>query len=582
MSRSHRLLAPLGLAVHLVACRTPEAAPEATTAASGAEAPATRGLPLALTDMLELVGPSEDYVVLRDAQALIDAGVPWQALSLAGSADGDPPGFLVQLQKWVEGSDPPLRRAGIDLRGGLVLTHVPEVGDVFVLASSDPPLTATLLTTLPFARSDHTTCQRLADVPPYAICATDEAPLAKYRPGGGAARRAALAAALPGVDIDGAMVLGASPDLDVQFADEIGVGQQTLHVHVGGDTMRAVDAALAPGPAELLRFVQPGVGFVWARVDAAALRLLKPDLLGDEEPLRGLTNAWTGELLLSGLAEPTALQLRVGVTDTASAKQLLGLLALDATDAKPGPLDGVPGATIHRDAGELELAGESTPTLRMWIEGAPEIAAIAESLGLAPRLSLFAAHGSLALVVGSDDAKAALAPLPEPEAALRDFPPAALADLRAGRVLALMHAPLDVLQSPQMRAALDLAAPRLDAATVTALRGLISAATPMSRVTAWGSETDGRLVWHVTLTNIGNTAAAEGQAAIAATRAAPESAAAAFAALAAGYPEAPLAAGYRARAGASGPAALGRSLVGAALIVVPLLERLTAEPAPTP
>lgn len=571
----------LGLAASLLACRAPDTTAAQEEAPAAAPAPTPRSLPLALVEMLELVGEHDDYLVLRDAQALLDAGVPWSGLARAQPADAWQSVFLTQLQKWVDGPDPPFQRAGLELRGGLVVTAVEPRHDVFVLASRDPALTATLLTTLPLPHSDRFVCRGLASAPPHAICAMHEPALAQYRAGGGAARRDALAAALPGVDLEAATLLGSFADKDIQFTAEIGVGRQTLHVHVGGDELlRSVDAALAPGPAPLLRFVGPGVGFAWARVDAKAL-LLRPEVGEVAAPLMGLAQAWTGELLLSGVAAPAGLQLRAGLSETKSATAVLGLLALDATGA--APIAGIAGGQVRRDASTVAIAGETTPLLRTWIEGAPQVAGVAAALGLAPRAAAFAAHGSLALMLGLDDPKdPALAPQADPEAALRELPPAAAADLRAGRTLLLVHAPLDALQSPQMRTALAAVADLVDADVRDALREALRELRVLSSLTLWATEREGRLLWHLSVTSIGHTADPQGRGALAAAFAEPESAPTAFAALAAAHPDAPLAAAYRARAGADGPAALTRSLVGAAMILGAVLVRLADADADDP
>lgn len=578
MSRSHRSAASLGLAVSLFACRGSEVAPDPTPAPVEAATPAAR-LPLPLTDMLALAGADTNYMVLRDAQALRDAGIPWQALVLADPDNAAYAGFFAQLTKSLEGPDPPLRRAGIDLRGGLVISWVPEAGDVFVLASSDPPLTATLLTTLPFPRSEYTTCRGVPGVPSHVVCATDAADLPHHKTGDGHARRAALAASLPGVDLDAATLFGALAGKDVAFAGELGVGRQTIHFAIADDsTARAVDAALAPGPATLLRFVQPNAGFVWARFDAATLRLLAPGLLGADQAFAGLLADWNGEALLAGSDDPATLQLRAGLNATASASQLIGLLALDAADARPTELDSLPGAPIHRDADVVHIGDEDVSVLRMWTEGKSKLAGLAAALGLTPRLSLFAAHGSLALIAGADPVQETrLGARWDPEMALRGFPPAALADLRAGRMLLIAQAPLDALHSPHMRAALELVTPLVDADVLREVRGAISELASLSRITLWASETDGLVVWHLGLVNIGNTVEPRGQAALAAAADAPDAASVAFAALAAAEPEPSLAAAYRDRAGSPGPVALTRSFLGALLVLGPALMHLAEQ-----
>ena len=584
MSRSlvhHSLLA---VSLALLACRAPTPVEEqATPVALPTLAP--RALPLSLPAMLELAGEHTDYIVLRDAQALVDAGTPWEALLQRPTEGSEAAGYMVQLQKWVEGPDPPIKRAGVDLRGGVVLAESVPGQAVFMLASSDPTLTATLLTTLPYARSDKTVCRGLDAAPPHIICTTQETVPANYALGDGAARLATLQAGLPGIDLEAATLLASLHKPALELAVQIEVGRQTIHVHYPEEeTLKVLDAALDPGPASLLRFVQPGVGFAWARIDMAALRLLWPNFAADVAPLEGVANAWTGELLLSGVAEPTGLQLRVGLSDTKPASGLIGLLALDALDRKiTTPIDGMPGGVMVSEASKVSIGGETTPMLRAHVEGVPLLAAVSGALGLPARGSMFAAHESLAVMIGVDDPNsAALTPRADAEAALGELPPGAVADLRAGRAFMIVHASLDALQSPAMREALDTIADHVPADQRWKVReGLLDLAV-ISRLTVWGSEHEGKTLWHLVVEGIGHTVDAEGKAALAALYTKDHGGPApAFAALAGDHPDSPRATAYQARAGVSGPAGLTRSLGGAITVLVMLLDGLTEEESPT-
>lgn len=584
MSRSlvhHSLLA---VSLALVACRGPTPVEEAPAPVALPTLP-PRALPLALPAMLELAGEHSDYIVLRDAQALVDAGTPWQALLHRSTEGSEAAGYMAQLQKWVDGPDPPLKRAGVDLRGGVVLAESVPGQAVFMLASSDPSLTATLLTTLPYARSDKTVCQGLAAAPPHIICTTQDTVPANYALGDGAARLATLQAALPGIDLEAATLLASLHKPALALAVQIEVGRQTIHAHYPEEeTLKLIDAALAPGPAPLLRFVQPGVGFAWARIDMAALRLLWPNFAAEVAPLEGVASTWTGELLLSGVTEPTGLQLRVGLSDTKAATGLVGLLALDALDRKiTTPIDGLPGAVMVSEASKATIGGETTPMLRAHVEGVPQLAAVSGALALPARGSMFAAHESLAVMIGVDDPNsAALAPRTDAEAALAELPPGAVADLRAGRAFMLVHGSLDALQSPAMREALDTIAEHVPADQRREVReGLLDLAV-ISRLTIWGSEHEGKTLWHLVVDGIGHTADAEGKAALAALDTKDEAGRTrAFAALADEHPGSPRIAAYQARAGVSGPAGLTRSLGGVMTVLVMLLAGFTEDEGPT-
>ncbi|MBA3545998.1 MAG: hypothetical protein H0T76_05920, partial [Nannocystis sp.] len=251
----HSLLA---VSLALLACRAPAPVEDQPAPVEDKPTLAPRTLPLSLPAMLELAGEHTDYIVLRDAQALVDAGTPWEALLHRSTEGSDAAAYMVQLQKWVDGPEPPIKRAGVDLRGGVVLAESVPGQAVFMLASSNPALTATLLTTLPYARSDKTVCQGLAAAPPHIICTTQETLPANYRLGDGAARLAKLKAGLPGIDLEAATLVASLHKPAMELAVQIEVGRQTIHAHYPEEeTLKVLDAALAPGPASLLRFVQP-------------------------------------------------------------------------------------------------------------------------------------------------------------------------------------------------------------------------------------------------------------------------------------------------------------------------------------
>lgn len=556
--------------VSALACRGPEPA----QVQASAPAPAPVKTPLTLTAQLGLAPPGSEFLAIRDLQALVDVGVPWSAFEL-GRLPGrnpqadDAAAFLAALRKWVDGPDPALGRSGVDLRGGLLLAGGKQQPDLLFLAGSKPDLTATLLTTLPFPGSEHTKCNGLSSVPGFMTCVMRPGAADADVPGDGATHRDTLAAALPGVDLDAATVLAHFPSKALDMAVTLGPTWQVMHFRYDTDgTTQALVSGLEPGPATLLRFVDPGAGYVWLRVDAAAMLRTEPALQGLPPPLDGLVSAWTGELLLAASTAPTALQIRAGLQGGESVARTLEALLPLAVGADP--LDGLDHGKLVRAVTSVDLAGKRMPMLDLRIEDTPEVAAFATLLDLAPRAQVFVADDALAAVAGlAPDALANLVVHKDASPALAALPAEAAADLRAGRATFLAVADLDALHSPAMAAGLVLAAPHVNADALAEVRENLRTLAVVSRVVLWGTEVDGALVSHLAIALIGNTRDDEGRAALAALTA-PETEGGplrAFTALANAHPDSPHQQNYRRRSDAASPAALTHSLVGIAVLL---------------
>lgn len=564
-------------------CTGAQPAPEANAAPAPAAATvAPVALPLSLATQLSLVTAGHDYFLVRDAQAIVDAGLPWrEVLSRVTRGPSTPmteqalPMFEA-LSKWGDGEAPPLRRAGIDPRGGLVVEGGPAGRLVF--AATEPELAATLMSTLPMAESARIGCTGYPASPPLIACATAPLLSPPVPEGDGAARLQALERALPGIELAAMDVVFGAPKEGLDGAIRVTPGR--IEVHFAGlshPLIETVAPLVAAGPARLLRFVTPGASFAWARADVAQVQRVLPALLDRVDDFSALLKPWTGELLLSGSASPAGVQVRVGLADLTMTRVLLDELQRQGAEKRPFTMPELPGLTFTVDGPALAFGGEKATALRVRASGSPAHEAVAGALGVSLVASTFVAEDSLALFVGDDPA--AVAAPTDVEPVLQALPPAAAADLRADATLLIVHLSLDALLSPAMSAAFDALVPLASAGSLADMRADIERQAGMSSLTFWVTRRDDRLVYHGVFEFIGHTADAEGLAALAALDA-PAGAPAAFAALAASHPTSPRAASYRIRAGELGKGGLSSSLVASLIALGTLVadEDAGAEP----
>lgn len=557
------------------ACNNPTPpAPEVAEAPVVAPRPAPLPLPLPLETQLSMAG-DDDFIVVRDAQKLVDAGVPWRDLLTRAKGDRYAPeldqalGIFNALSKFDDGDDPPLTRGGFALRGGLVVTGSRSGGEQLLFAADKPELAAIYLTTLPISGSDRFACATEEWLPQVIACSTT--PLRRSgQAGDGASRLSALRLALPDVELAEADVLFASPREELYGALKIEPGR--FEVHVTARSHPLVDAfapLFAAGPAHQLRFVQPGTSFAWARLDAKTATALLPPAEVLAELVDAALPTWTGELLVAGSTEPAGVQLRAGLTDDAPAKKSLKAIAAKGMSGLSYQPEEIPGLRITGGASTLPIGGESTTLLRLEASGADYYDSLAAMLGLSQAAGVFAAEQSLALVLGylpSETNK------PQTATIVDALPPAAAADLRAEKVLALVHLDLNASQSPAMATALTAIAQIGVASEIRELRGQNEQTALLSSVTVWATRPGAFPVWHGVVELIGHTADDEGRAALAAVDKGSAAAPAEFAALAERYPHSRRAPSYRLRAGAGGKGALAGSVLDLLLLIGTLFE----------
>jgi outer membrane biosynthesis protein TonB len=524
-----------------------------------------------------------NFVVLRSPDAFLDLGDqavkffdgPAQALVQYFNPTEKPrfdEGFA-KLKTGLIEARAKLAGAGVDLARGAVITQTGASDDttVMLVSAGKPEAVKELLVALKLPDAEKTVCKAI-DVPGYVACADTEAVLGAYKPGDGAARKAAAAAALPGVALDEVHMLGFFPDDGgMHVALAMPPGQAVMHVSLPADSGDAKDAitALEPAVPTTLRFARPGTGFLWARADAAALKQQQPELGSLPPPFDAAVAAWNGEVFVGGSSDPAGLQLRLGLSDVAAAAKAMDEAAKSLAALVPKNLPDLQGSKIKLESQELNLGAEKVKAVHVGMSGVPQAAVLTGLVGLTFDAWAFAADNSFALAVGVDDKNIArLTGQSTADLTLAALPGAVAEDLRAGRASFVLHVPLDALHGPTLRKTLDATLKNVPDYKPEQLRSALAVLSPISSGTLWMTENAGRAVAHVAVQGIGNNSDEEGKAALAAATAAASGGdpAALFGELVTRYGGSPRLAAYQARAGTQGPGVLAGSAVAGMVV----------------
>jgi len=581
---------------------TPVATPGADTKVAPVVAvtPPTMVPPTAVTvdSLLAMVHaePGFSYAIFRNPEGLLDLGDeamkfydgPVQALSTTIGAPAMSLGFATAKTGLVEARSK-LKDAGIDLSRGVVMTQTVagEDNTIVIAAAEKPEAVMSLLATMNASGAANTVvCKALPAAPGYVGCADNEAALTAYKPGAAAPRRAAAEAALPGVVLDDVQMLGFMAESGgghIALAMPPGAGVLHIALPTGAGEGKDVAAVLEPGPANALRFAQPGTGFLWVRTDVAEMKRRAPELGASGQPqVDAAALAWNGEALFGGSSDPAAMQLRLGFNDmkpAADALELVGVLG--KAGAVPKELPGLPGSKLTFEVVDLTLGKEATKALHLGVSGVPQAEMVTQLLGLTPDLWVFAADNSVAFAAGVNAANVARLVAPaNADATLASLPAALAADLRANRVGFVMHTPVDALQGPVMLKALDAALKDVPGYQPQQVRSGLAMVAPMSSGTVWITENTGLPVVHVAFQGIGHTADEEGKAALVAAAAVATGGdpAVLFGELVTKYPGSPRLAAYQARAGTAGAGVLAGSGV-AGMVLSGALTWMLLKPA---
>jgi hypothetical protein len=388
--------------------------------------------------------------------------------------------------------------------------------------------------------------------------------IAAYKPGDAAALRGKAEAAMPAVKLDDLAMVGYFADGNAHAGLSTVAGGAVLHVSAPPDAQEMSDA-LKPGAADLLKFVPPGTGFVWMKLDMDELKKKNPNMQDVPPMLAGPVAAFTGEVLFGGSSDPAALQARFGFTDTSTLAALAELASGFLCPMVPKKIPDLPGSRLACDSKQLTFEAEKTKALHFSASGIPQAKTLADQFGLSLDAWMFAAEGTLAAVVGTDQKGVTRVRAPGAvDATLAALPPALGSALRDGEVGFVMHVPVDSLQSPALGKLLDDSLKSLPGYSPALARTALGIVGPLSSMTMWVSEHGGASVIHFGVQTIGHTGDEEGKAALAAAASADPGKA--FAELATRYPSSPRLAAYQARAGQGGAGAIVGSSAPALLL----------------
>ena len=521
------------------------------------------------------------FVVLRQPGALLDLGdeafkfydAPVQELVALLGAQEVASGFamaktgLGELRSKLSGS-------GVDLGRGIVITQtgVGNASTVILVSAAQADQVKGLMTALKIPDADKTICKAIDAAPGYIGCADSEAVLAAYKPGDAARRRQAIEARLPGVTLEDLTMIGFAPDdggVHVALAMPPGAGVLHVGLAAASEDTKDARALLDPGPATTLRFARPGTGFMWMRADMAEMKKRQPELASAPAPFDAAIAAWNGEMYFGGSSDPAAMQLRLGLSDVKPAATAMDTAAKAMAAGLPKTIPGLPGSKVAFETRDLTIGAETVKASHITVTGLEQASVISHLLGLSLDAWIFAADNSLAFALGADPTGIArLTGTASADATLATLPAAAAEDLRAGRASFVMQMPLDALQGPTLRKALDAALKNVAGYKPEQARTGMALLSPLSSGTMWITEQNDMVVVHMAITGIGHTADDEGKAALAAAVAVAGGGdpAALFGELVSKFPASPRLAAYQARAGTTGAGVLTGSAVGSMVL----------------
>jgi len=556
----------------------------AASAGPAVVAPATG--PATVDSLFELIpaGDNVTYVLVRDPGALFDYGVaassyydqPLEALSArAATPEGASLGDFAEasndyaeVKRRIDSIQAELRGDAVDLQRGMAVVAVDGGDPVVIFGSAYPDKLGTLLTLLG-APPDKGTCKSLEGVSGYAICGENEAAISAYKPQGkdGASAKDTLQKALPGVAVDDAQIVASIKDDGQTVTMAVSVAAGDLAFHVGlplaDDDVIEAREVLASAKPDLMRFVQPGSGFVWANVDAAAVRKRNSDIDSLPPMFVKAVEQFTGEFLMGGSRDPAGFQIRLGARDVTAFQPAFDL-ALLAKNEVPKSIPGIKGSTLKFDRTQVDHDKAKVTALHLAAGKIPQLETLKARLGISLDLWLFAADGALSMVAGADATEVSRM-MDGAEGSTSWLPPSLAKSLAAGEAAVVAHMPFDSLHGPLLPAFLAEAKERGADIDPELVRMMIGLSGPVSSSSLWVTDVNDTLVVHTSVQLIGDLTTDEGRAALEAAKlvATGGDSKALFDALAARYPDSPRSLSYKARAGEGGAGDLVSSALGA-------------------
>jgi hypothetical protein len=535
---------------------------------------------------LDMVADASQFMVVRDLRPFVDLlrlghGLVSKAgpkfLDMAKADPGERKEFdegLADVGKLLAAID----ASGVALEKGAVVSGDPDEDGVFLIPVADLDGVRRFIETMEEDPSKvDERCAKVPGLDGWVGCAEKKATVEAYKPGKqGTARRDEIAQQLPNFDVAQANVLAAAPEASLAMTTDPGLF--SIAIHPKEKLPDEVKRLAGKGKAKALRYAGPGDGFVWGRADVEAAM----SEAGNDIPAmaRAPIKSLDGEVYLGGVSNiAPGGALLVGVSNPVPVRGLLDM-ALAMRSELPDSIPEIPGSSLSIDVKDAK-AGDQAYRIAEVKFDAPELQK-AKDMGLNPSAVAFVGPEYATVGVGmsaADAEKLANATGEGPnEALLAALPPAAAADLRAGEVTAIYHAPYDIIQSPAMGeglAELMKEAPdaEFDPASLPELMKMLA---PLSAVTVWASHVDTMPVIHVAVRTFGDERTEQGKAERSAMAAVASgtSPADAYGKLASSYDKSPRAASYRARSAKSTDvgSAMGFAGLGiAAAVAIPAM-----------
>jgi hypothetical protein len=544
-----------------------------------------------LDHMLAFVPDAKnEFMIVRDASVLAEYAEegskffegPLSAMAAAGDMPpqlGEAKGKMDEAKTKMAEIVTAVAASGLRPQEGAALIKLGKDKTLVVFAADNPNAILDLAKTLGADDDGKGKCKAIDGQAGWNVCADDQATIDGYKPGTDAAPiRKVLTDKLPGVDLDESNLLfNIAGDDGKLVTGTVATLPGLVHAAIAmpdGPEVAQVTGALSPGAATTLSQVQPGAGFLWARVNPQMLAGLATADMGNAPPeVATMLKSITGEFVIAGEIDPGGMFIQAGATDTSGMATLI--TALDAKKGDiPTTIPDIKDSKVTVEKTQVQGAGATVDAFHASISGFKEADILKAYAGLNLDAWTFAHDNMITFAVGPDATNVGkllegggAGPSEDTLAAL----PHQLADgLKANEVSFAMHLPVDFLQGAPLRKVIDAALKDTPEAKPAQINAALSFLAPFSSTTVWIAQPSGSTtpIVHLAVQGIGNRATDEGKAALEAARkvAAGGDPATEFGTLASTYGSSPMAFAYHTRAGDQGPGSLVGSGVGALMI----------------
>jgi hypothetical protein len=582
--------------------KTDEAKPEGEKPADGKEAKAdekqavVEPIPVApmlsgLDLMLAFVPDDKaEFMILRDASVLAEyaeEGAKFLEGPLASlAAAGEMPGELGEAKGKIDEAKGKMAEvvtaiaaSGLRPQEGIAAVKLAGGKTVVVFAADKPEALVELAKTLGGeAQTSTGKCKAIDGKTGWNVCGDDQASLDAYKPATDPAPiRKALADGLPGVDLDESNLLFHWGDNGKVATGAVATLPGLVHVAFvlpEGPEATQVASTFTPGPATTMSQVQPGAGFMWARMNPAMLAdLASKDMSGAPPEIANTLKSLTGEFVIAGEVDPGGMFMQAGASDISGVAAMIALADSKKGDL-PTTIPEIKDSKVAFEKTQVQGGGATVDAFHASLSGFKEADILKAYAGLNLDAWTFAHDNMITFAIGPDAANVgklleggAGGPKAETLASL----PHQLSDgFTANEVSMAVHLPVDFVQGAPLRKLIEAALKEVPEAKPAQVNAVLSFLAPLSSTTAWIAQPSGSKtpIVHFAVQGIGNRATDEGKAALEAARkvAAGGDPATEFAALASGYGSSPMSFAYHTRAGDQGPGSLVGSGLGGLMI----------------